>query len=49
METKDTNNKELDQAALKTLKSAENGQADEDIEDVPRSARSGSSSRYLWF
>ncbi len=35
METKDTSNKELDQAALKTLKSAENGEADEDIEDVP--------------
>ncbi len=35
METKDKDNKELDQASLKTLKSAENGEADEDIEDVP--------------
>lgn len=35
METKETTNKELDQAALKTLKSAENGEADEDIDDVP--------------
>jgi membrane fusion protein (multidrug efflux system) len=35
METKGKDNKELDQASLKTLKSAENGEADEDIEDVP--------------
>lgn len=35
METKDKDNKELDPASLKTLKSAENGEADEDIEDVP--------------
>jgi membrane fusion protein (multidrug efflux system) len=35
METKDKDNRELDQASLKTLKSAENGEADEDIEDVP--------------
>ncbi|MCL4540550.1 MAG: HlyD family secretion protein, partial [Bacteroidetes bacterium] len=35
METKDKINKDLGQAAIKTARSAENGESDEDIEDVP--------------
>lgn len=35
METKEKDNKNLDQAALRNLNSSENGNGDEDIDDVP--------------